>query len=108
MNEQAANTIQILWVALGTLIVSNFGVFVKIYFDNRKEAKLKSEAQEKEKILSQNEITQSLIKAIQENTTALKHFESDLQRVFTAVKLVAGKKWVQISKIIQEEHPRGK
>lgn len=95
-------------MGLGILLASNFGVFVKLYFDHQKDKKIKAEKELKEKETTNTDAINKLTAAINQNTRALNHFESDLQRLFTAVKLVAGEKWPDISKIIQDEHPRAK
>lgn len=88
MDHSATDTIKMLWIALGALIISNFGTLIKIYFDNKAAKKIKKDE-------SADKINSSLIK-----------IDSDLQRIFMAVKLLSGKKWDGISKIIQQEIPK--
>jgi hypothetical protein len=95
--QQALETVKLLWIALGVLIVANFGVFFKFFVDKVSASK-KAEKTE----------IQNLVEALNKNTQALVKFEEDMQRFYMAIKLVAGKKWPGISKIIQNEHPRKK
>lgn len=106
MESQAADTIKMLWVAVGALIASNSGVFIKMFWDYRVKTKEHEDLERKE-LKTQEAITMKELKlSLEANTKALNQFDMHLQRAFTAVKLLAGDKWAEISKVIQEEIPR--
>ncbi len=95
LDAQTTETVKMLWVAVGVLIASNFGVFFKIFWDHRSKT-----IQEEKTAIS------DLRSSLDANTKALNQFDLHLQRVFTAVKILAGDKWSDISKVIQQEVPR--
>lgn len=106
MDAQSTETIKTLWLALGVLVASNFGTLLKIIFDHFSKKKLKEESELKSKQMDHEATLQRFTKALERNTEVLNKLEKDLQRLFTAVKLLAGTKWTKISKVIQEEIPR--
>jgi hypothetical protein len=88
MTPDSVETIKTLWIALGVLLASNIGTIIKIVIDHRYKSQAKDD--------SYNE---HILKTLDK-------IETDLQRIFTAVKILSGKKWDNISKIIQEEVPK--
>lgn len=100
--QQSIETIKVLWIALGVLLASNAGTFIKIILDHFAKKKLKEESELKSKETNQDEAIRHFTLALEKNNNTLLKIDKDLQRLFTAVKLLAGKKWPTISKIIQE------
>lgn len=106
LDPSQKQTLVNLWIALGVLIATNSGTFIKMYFDMREKKQLKLEAQEKQKEESEVQVLKKIEETLQKQTLAINNLSVDVQRMFTAIKLVAGSKWSKVSKIIQSDHPR--
>jgi len=105
IDPQAVETVKMLWVALGVLIASNAGTLIKIVLDHFTKKRLKEDSELKSKELNQDESIRQFTLALERNTQSLNKLSTDLQRLFTAVKLLAGPKWNKISKVIQQDIP---
>lgn len=106
LDPSQKQTLVNLWIALGVLIATNSGTFIKMFFDMREKRQLKLEASLKQKEESEIQVLKKIEETLQKQTIAINNLSTDVQRMFTAIKLVAGPKWAKISKLIQEDHPR--
>lgn len=104
--QQALETVQLLWIAFGVLIASNLGTFTKIVIDHFAKKKLKEEMARKDTELAQDNTLGQIQRSLDSNTQAINGMRTDMQRLYSATKLLAGKKWEKISAQIQEQHPK--
>lgn len=103
---QATDTFMKLWTMIGILAVGNAGTIIKIFMDRKEKQELKAEAAVRDKEQSKDKALTDLKESLDKLTHSMNEVNLNLRRLYSATKLLAGKKWENISKAIQEEHPR--